>query len=282
LGSNPEMPVTTILEDHARLWERADPLAIRLLSAVRPLFRGSLHRAPEPIGTCVLLRLGSARLLLTAAHVVDNFVDEDMFVPGNGRLEGVRARGVTMNPRPGKTRDDDLVDVGVLRVNPDHPLTVDEDFLTPAAIGIEEPWSQRSVYLSLGYPTKKTVVDPVARKVAPWPVKYVGCPATVATHRKLGVHSSTHVVIEFDQRQTVTDEGVRAVMKPNGMSGGGVWWWRNARDAYGLPEARLTAILIEHRRQQKVFVATRVRYHIAVIRRNWPDLISYLEGFPTP
>jgi hypothetical protein len=248
------------------------------------LFRGRKNRPPEAIGTAVLLRVGSARLLLTAAHVVDEFQDEDMLILGNGRLEGIRAKGVRIDPPVGKGRQEDPYDVGVLRVDVDHPLTLDGDFLSPAAIGIEEPLTESSTYLALGYPVKKTVVDSVARKVEPWPVKYVGARSAPQAYNRLGLHHSTHVLLDFDQKRTVTDEGIRAVMKPNGMSGGGVWWWRNPGPAsrYELPEARLTAILIEHRRGPKLLVATRVRYHIALIRKHWPDLMEHLVGFPTP
>ena len=274
----------SIAEDHAQLWERADPLAVRLLSAVRPLFLGRRNEPPEAIGTCVLLRVGPARLLLTAAHVVDEFLGEDILILGNGLLEGIRAQGVRIDPPKGKTREEDRIDVGILRVNSDHQLTIDGDFLTPASIGIDEPIRGSPTYLALGYPVKKTVVDSVARRVAPWPVKYVGVRSSPLTYNRLRLHPSTHVVIDFDQRRTVTDEGIRAVMKPKGMSGGGVWWWRNASldNKYELPDARLTAILIEHRRTERVFIATRVFYHIAVIRKHWPDLVEHLAGFPSP
>ena len=270
------------LDNHSRLWEKVDPLAIRLLASVRPLFRGQGKRPPEPIGTCVMLRVGPARLLLTAAHVVDEFIAEDMLISGDGQLEGIVAEGVHLAPPPGQTRDADIIDAGVLRVQADRPLSVDPHFLTPAALNIEEPLTASRFYLSLGYPIKKTRVNTDPLRVASWPIKYFGRAATPQIYNSFGLHASTHVLIEFDREATATDEGVRAVVDPVGMSGGGVWWWRNATDRYELPDARLTAILIEHRFKEKVLLATRVRYHIALIRKQWPDLVEYLVGFPSP
>jgi len=269
-------------ENHDQLWERADPLALRFLPAVRPLFRGRRKHDPEHIGTCVLLRVGPARLLLTAAHVIDEFLSDDMLILGDAALEGIKAQGVRNDPPNGKPRADDPIDAGILRIEADHPLGIDQHFLTPAAISIQEPTYQNRTYLALGYPTKKTLLDRVLRRIQAYPVKYVGSAGSIDTHNGLGLHPSTHVVVDFDRKHVATDEGVRAVVSPRGMSGGGVWWWRNAEDRYVLPEARLTAIITEHRERKRVLIATRVRYHIAIIRKHWPDLVPFLEGFPIP
>lgn len=205
-----------------------------------------------------------------------------MLIAGNGALEGIRARGVRRNPPEGRTRDDDPFDVGILRVDDDCPLSVDGDFLTPAAVGIEEQFDLDNTYLALGYPLSKTLVKPAAKIVAPHPIKYVGAPADLKVYNQLSFHPSSHVILEFDRAHTMTESGIRQVASPKGMSGGGVWWWRNVRDRYDIPDARLTAILTEHRERHKALIATRVRYHIATIRNQWPDLVPHLEGFPIP
>jgi len=205
-----------------------------------------------------------------------------MLIQGTTSLEGVAGEGVCQDPAEGKSRTEDRIDIGVIRLADAGPSGLDGHYLSPSAINIEEPPSTAHTYLAIGYPITRVRVNPEARSFKVKFVQYAGVRAPQASYDARGVHHSTHVALEFEQEHTATEAGIGRVASPRGMSGGGVWWWHNADERLALPSAKLTATIIEHHPGASALLATRVRYHIALIRRRWIDLRPFLVGFPSP
>jgi hypothetical protein len=86
---------------------------------------------------------------------------------------------------------------------------------------------------------------------------------------KLGVDDESHVVLEFDRRQLNTPTGQQTAPNPNGISGGGIWGFRERQGG----DPRLVGITIErHRQPVKASVGTRLSVFFEVIRSRWPEL----------
>ena len=259
-------------------WMRLGPSADRLLKSVRPLTTHPRGR-PEAIGSCVLLKIGDTRFLATAAHVLELVESHSLLIHDDTNLTPVR--GVpSLTPAPERGRAFDPLDVGIVRLASDFNLECDNSFLTPSDLDASSALPGTDRYLAIGFPLRQQVVSGGAVQISPF--QFLAHKADPLVYSQLGREQNAHVIIEYDYQQVRSNQGIRTMGNVQGVSGGGLWWWRNYRDRYVLPDLRLVGILTDHRRPQHVMIATRIPWHLAAVVRVWPDVASYLVGFQLP
>ncbi len=100
----------------AALYSILDPLVEWIGPSCRPLFRKESARPPRQVGCGILVSIAGVRFLLTAAHVLDAFVDTPILVGGDDSLVEVPGHAERTEPPSGRQRKADRIDAGVLRV----------------------------------------------------------------------------------------------------------------------------------------------------------------------
>lgn len=268
--------------EHRTLHDPLDPLVARISRAVRPLYAAENRRPPRHIGCGVLFRTASARFLLTAAHVVEEFLQFDMYLAGDASLVGVKGRGERASQLSAPNMEQDLLDIGVIRLEEAVGTEVDGSFLTLADVAIREWMSPQKHYLLYGYAATKTRLDTAERVVLRAPFRFVGSRAGLASHEAYGITPHSHVALDFDIQRTASDKGIGTAPSPKGVSGGGMW----SLPDLGTPgiehRAKLAAIFIAHPSRHRLLVGTRVCFHTELIREKWPEMAGCIPSYAGP
>jgi hypothetical protein len=96
------------LQLRARMNDLAERAAARFLKAVRPIFAATRKGEPDHIGSSILLDIRGVKVLLTAAHIVDQneAMDSTLYVGGEGRPVKIEAEFfLTAKPAGGRNND---------------------------------------------------------------------------------------------------------------------------------------------------------------------------------
>src|SRR5262245_6547907 len=146
--------------------ERVERISLMLSRHIIPLFIEGPGRRPQLWGSGLLVSAGDSSFLVSAAHVSDRmqvgsgifiYVDPESKWRLSGRLY------LTKIPE-GQTRENDIFDVGVLRLEgaalPPYPA-VDKVPLPVNALLPNALPREGKTYLIIGFPGSKSPVNPV-------------------------------------------------------------------------------------------------------------------------
>jgi hypothetical protein len=267
---------------HREIHDSLDAFVARIARSVRVLHFQPLKGAPRHVGCCVLIRVGESRFLLTAAHVVTEFLSEPMLLAGDGEFIPVEAHGSRGTQSSATTPESDLIDAGVLRLTKGTRSSLDPYFLELRDLNVREWMSPSPNYLLFGYAASKTQLSPETRTVTLNPFRFAGSVASTPQMKAYGISPQTHVGLGFDIERTVTDKGIARAPSPQGVSGAGIWSLPDIDSSDPGRGAKLAAIFISHPRRHKLLVGSRVFYHLELIRENWPDCASEIPRFIGP
>lgn len=193
--------------------------------AVRPVYIALNDGRADHIGSCVLVEIRDQRLLITAAHVIDEVKHGHLYIPAAGVTTRLEGSGAITTPPDGIRRKDKF-DFAVLKIPPALAAQLgntrfirEREFVAPTpAIG--------RAYMALGYPNvSNKKIDHANRKIKPSKLSFG---STVvqdeALAKKLKVSGDDHYFVKYDKRQR--DPVTRSVLmaiEPKGMSGGGLF-----------------------------------------------------------
>lgn len=275
----PRKPHAGTVARRFQISKRARTAARFLGLAVRPIFcQGRRHQ--ELVGSCVLVRLGSCHFLFTAAHVLDERKDHALFVGDQDGLIGLDG-DITTTTLPAGGREGDKADVGIVRLSDDfvgeltnyQPLLHTNINIDERSIG-GPPASQ---YLVMGYPASRARRRG-AHVIGTGTFLFTSASQPRHVYDAFGVLPETHLVVQFDQKRSLTPSGQINAPKPKGVSGGAMWAFAPRIDAHP-SEGKLVAIAIEdHRHPHKVIIGTRVPFYTEAIRAKYPEC----GHLPTP
>jgi len=245
-----------------------------LLKHISAIYRVNSISQPEQSGTGILLHIGDRHFLLTAAHVLDDTEDYDLFIPSNRSgalipLEGDSFKSVA----PGGNREDDLIDIAVVSLK---PQTVDEigsdSFLSISMVDVDDIGEQGATYIAMGYPGKKNAkANWGKRKYKRIPISYT---ANILPEEKLsgmGLRRASHLLISFKKRHSRNDAGRDITAPdPDGMSGGPLWRLNTYSDEK--PSSRLVGILIKWCTEVGGILTVRLPILLTAIALHCPEL----------
>lgn len=255
--------------------DRAQAMARRLSSTVRPIVVEA-KAGLDPIGSGVLLGLGNAKFLLTAAHVLDQRASCRLLLSTTAGTRPIGGEIVESVVPASGSREDDQVDVGVVRLSDTACEGVPpKDWIRASQTDVDEEGysepTRGSTYLVLGFMATRAKLDVAERrtKVPMFMLTSVAAPPEV--YRKLRIDDESYLALEFDRRRVITPAGQQTAPRPLGISGGGIWGFRERQGG----DPRLVAISIEcHHKPVKALVGTRLAMFFEVIRSRWPELGS--------
>jgi len=262
------------LATRALIQQASAALATTFGGVVRPVFVDLGEDVLDPVGSCVLLKIGESHFVVTAGHVVDwrekgplavGGLNEIWYLPDHWHLSALPV-----------DREPDKLDFGFTQIV--GPLL--EKFDAPRWATVEDldldP--RRPVpagfFTALGFPTKqqkKNLVDfTFASSTTLWSDLEVRDDVYEKFGRPNGFSRESHILVRFDTTRSVGSAGIRALPDQKGISGGALW---RSSLLLGPESVRLVGInLFGSTSGTRVLVGTQIKYVIAGILSAFPDL----------
>lgn len=250
-----------------RVWHNADLVAKRYRNAVTPLFSVTGKRAPDLVGSSVLLSLTGRYFLLTARHVITAFDGGTINAMAPPDFAPITGRILRVDPNADGS---DKYDAAV--------FAIDLDRVTPAmrssAIGIGEvllePVQAQDVVQLVGYPSNRSrKID--GKTLTPTWFQWLGQRLKDEEYSAAALDARLHVAFRFERERAMNERGEPSVSPAlGGVSGSGIWHMGSVTRASTESSAKLSAIFTDH--DGKRLIGTVARVHLEVIARYYPEL----------
>ena len=257
--------------DLSRIWE---PYLRRPRAAICPIFRDVISRL-EQFGSGVLLRIGAAHFMLTAAHVFDEMENHSLSIPSKDGFDGLSGVWAgTRIPKAGK-RQNDRYDVCYIRLDPSVVESLHDDLLFLDAEDCDpfDTTAKNDCYTMIGYPARKSETRDTT--VSTFLISLSGDGVDDGRYELLNRERKSHILVQHRRNKALSYSTTKRTQSPHpvGMSGGGVFAWdKSLPRLSALKQPRLVGIITEYHASQNVFVSTRLGLHLWAIHRNNPDL----------
>jgi hypothetical protein len=257
--------------DEAR--RRATAVVKQFRQAVRPIYRP--HRnALTHVGTCTLLELQGVRLVVTAAHIIDQHAP-GLWIGGESTavpLIGEFLRTIA----PSEDRNLDKHDFAASIVTDEFAATLGNVGYVASEYMIKRPREipPATLFAAVGYPNSKNKDIHVTKREASvrlW--MHIG--AGKSRSADLDAWAATtneHLFLTFDKYASNLDGTKRTSTNPKGTSGGPIFHLGN----FGDPETyradqiftpRLEAIVVERSTKARVLIGVKVGAIIAALQK---------------
>ena len=247
-----------------------DGIAHGLWPNVLQLFTWKDYR-PKPFGSGVLVRNGARTYIFSAAHVLAEFKNSDIWTIDKGdgvllRLPPAAGGRLTGQPDMGN-HEHDKIDAGVLVLPPNSPE------LSVRAINLSEIRASENNrasncdakrFMLLGYPANRTEVDSPKKEVRSeqWPLVYTEVEEKV--YAKAGYDPRTHLLLKW-RNQWKSPEGLlRRARNLAGASGGAIWCF-NPKEPSNPPKLVATVTELGEKPGGKILVGTRIEVHLGLV-----------------
>lgn len=238
-----------------------------LISFSVPLY---LNRDEKPylIGSGFFLATSCQCFLVTAAHVLDEADQSEMYYYTSTRMQRV-LRGKRVRSKTPAQRKQDQIDIGILNLGenglPPYPevnkFALKESYLQPSYLP-----RRRKEYVIIGFPASKNRFGHVQQQIIAAPYAYRADSIPDEEYSRYDVSPETHVVLPLDLRKGFDADGNPITFpKPQGMSGAPVIVLFGDESS-GERVFPVVAVGIEYRKTEKVLVATDVRFVLEGIR----------------
>jgi hypothetical protein len=263
---------------------RADMLSARAMDVTTALYCPDARGEPEAIGSGVLLALGDARILVTAAHVLDIRKDRLLLAQGGSALIPVRGEVVRIQHRAATTPTDDHVDIGLVRLSGEEwRAAMPSAFLQWSELDHSPSRVTRDAFGIVGYALTRQKNPHKGTELHAWADRFVVQEAPPESYATLGHDPKVSLILGFEKRHVWSSaEGEHTARDLYGVSGGGVWrFGRRLREV--TDPVRLSAIVIEcHQKvRHKHVLATRIRPIIAALTQRYADVSAFVTSMVT-
>ncbi|MEM9478810.1 MAG: hypothetical protein AAGA58_04015 [Verrucomicrobiota bacterium] len=254
-----------------------------LFESLCPVYVQREFERPDQIGTAVLLQFGPAVFLLTAAHVADEAKNGRLMIPSKDGIVGVIGTLSSIElPRTGR-RCDDKIDIACIRLDEKFAERLESVFepLRREALAIFGHLQSGDHYTFGGFPWRKTKTR--GKTSTTELCTYTGEAETNSKYEKLDYSPAYNILVRFRRKKSINFQtGHKSTPPlPHGISGGGIFvWQKDIIQNPRTPEFRLCGIVHTYLEKQHVLIGTRLGPYLALIERNWPELVEESgEGF---
>jgi hypothetical protein len=277
--------------------DRLEEAGELLRAAVRPLYIADDKGKPKDgnptsWASCLLLSVAGSYFVVTAGHAVREGPDGgSVFFLGREQLSPFATGAWISSSKGDNAADDDPLDFAFVKLPRGSEARIDGPlFLAPSNIASGALPLHGAKYIAFGYPSSKQERRVPGRVYDQTPFAFGLPEVSEDCYAKLApghIDRWTHVVVSFDQQQSMYQRGVLVrPPTPEGMSGGGLRLlgdplWRIG--PHTLP--KLHGILLGYRRSPSpMMVAVRIGVVLSLMVHVYPDLYVSLrhllpEGF---
>lgn len=219
----------------------------------------------KPVGSGIFLKVNNEYYVVTAAHVIaEHLTTTYVLMEDNAITLGGRAISTPMPPTG--TRDDDKIDITVLRLNKAAVAHLIK-WYTPvdeSKFILHHEIEHSPKYFCYGYPLTKTQKVWGKDEIKSIGHAYQSQPAKNFHFKRFGFDESTHLAIAFDGGVT-SARNANEHLSPDltGISGSGLWFFYE-KNKYGL-----LGIVIEriNKIEQKTIIVSRIDEVLKIIAR---------------
>lgn len=226
-------------------------------------------------GTGVFIKIGSLHLLLSAAHVFDNF--NELFIPIDNGNFLIKPGGQLIINNPKTTRSHDKLDIGILildKISVDD-LKKDYCFCAEDNILINHKLDFLNNYIVYGYPSTWSKKSQSRNSFHTRP--FINFTKSIRTENP-DKNDILNIYVEYDRKNTVNFKSKKFSYGPNiyGISGCGLWY-SNPLDYEKEANPKLVGIMIEWSiKNKKVIFGTRIDAVTEILR--YKKLIDFPES----
>ena len=238
--------------------------------SILPLYTVDDRGYPAPLGTCVLLMVGSTPFMISAAHVLEVAPKQIIYIGGElltamtGHLTHTKAT---------QGRDHDRIDISACKLA---PRTVEYlgrvRFLAVSDIDVNHvlDYARPKPYLVVGFPvSKQPRLRDAVQDAYPMLIGTRLAPLSAFESEKLDPQHS--LLFEFDIENVESEHGFGRAPSPYGISGGAVLDTSEFYSRNAVP--KLVGIIVEHAGpQRQCLLATRMETVLGMLVRRYPEL----------
>lgn len=260
-----------------RMNQCSDELAKKYLQSVRSIYGSTERCEPEQIGSCVLIEYQGIKILITAAHVIDNNEYTSLYVSGENQLVLISA-SADVTDAPDGDRKSEKLDFSIIYLTEEMITNIGNvSYIQENEIQLGDVQANEVCCLTLGYPNSKNKYNKYKSKnnnIVETPFVYTSnLQKDHQDFKNNQAHPDQHYLLDFSAKNS-KDENNQKVnsISPKGVSGGGLFLIKSMEK----PESykpntpctgRLLAILIEFHKEHKVLMYTRLSVIINALTR---------------
>ncbi|MBO6201655.1 MAG: hypothetical protein J6N74_08560 [Chryseobacterium sp.] len=226
-------------------------------------------------GTGVFIKIGSLHLLVSAAHVFDDF--NELFIPIDNGNFLIKPGGQLIINNPKTKRSHDKLDIGILildKISVDD-LKNDYSFLAEEDILINHKLDFLNNYIVYGYPSTWSKKSQTRNSFHTRP--FINFTKSIRTEN-LDKDNVLNIFVEYDRKNTVNFKSKKFSYGPNlyGISGCGLWY-SNPLDYEKEANPKLVGIMIEWSiKNKKIIFGTRIDAVTEILRHK--NLVDFPES----
>ena len=256
--------------------EFAENSAKKILNSTCQFFYDGNKGHPIGEGTGVLIEIDNKGFLVSAAHVLEK---KDVYLlQENYEISLGGKKFYTPIPEDSK-REDDQIDIGVLELNTEDHERFKEffEFISLDKIEVNHHVTKDNYYMAIGFPSSKTDRTDSVEYIKSKPFIFTTQAIENEDLIKQGYSYSDNIFVEYNKKE-VQEPGKNHLQigpDPDGNSGGGLWHIVKNPGEFNIEifenyfPYKLVGILIEHKRREKVMIATRIDHVTEFIRKQF-------------
>ena len=261
-----------------KFWNRINHSSKKYLSYLIPLYYINNKNRPALLGTALLIRINDKYFILTAAHVIDENKYSTIYYPGKNKLKILNTVFETISLPESRNREDDIYDFAFSILNNSivNELKNKFSFFPVNRIDPNDIPSKDKFYTIIGFPGTKSSAIPSLKKIKSKAFAFTSV-SDEKSYKKIGVSDRTHLVLNFDKKESLNSEANKFTSPdPHGMSGGGVWLSRIIQPNKVKETNKLIGLGIEYRKSLNILVAVKMSLILECIRKKYPGLNKYI------
>ena len=262
------------------------PILLARKESARPLFYVDDHGNPDHWGSCTLLKVSERFFVVTAAHVLDAWINTCGYLPNGNVFYELRPRLMFSTPLPcTRNREDDKVDIGFVEIGvSDLPSNIRSLFIDLSDVAVVEHREEKRWFAVIGHPLTKTHTDYGKQHVkVKKPFTFTSIQSDQKVREKLDFPADA-IVLHFQQSKVFSDDQVMMhAPKPKGISGGAIWELPVVDNRYLADnKEKLVGIVIEHRCNENALIGTSMKRVLFSLAFHYPDLRDMLTEWLAP
>lgn len=279
-------PGTVPRESRPVLERMTSAVTQRLARAVAPIYIDRGNRAPELIGSGVLIRVGEMTFVASAAHVADHGREEPLLFGRHDEVRPLYAYCISSSRGPDGKRESDTLDVAAWVLDPAETRCLSPADSIPASALDLPPFierdDRREFFYINGYPISRQRGAFLGRELNGHLLAFLTHQTPSEGYASAGRDPALSILVQYDKR--AIGRGDLPITGPDlyGVSGGAVWRLSGGRASVERPVLAGIAIEWRHRTVPKAIIATRMAVWAGLIADRFPHLAPELGFLPCP
>ncbi len=247
-------------EIRERVEKAMDSTSKSFMDSIRPIYGIGCNGKLEHIGTCLLINWKSQRLLITAAHVIDENEHGTLYLGVGDKLLPIAGQ-FNCTTKPDGDRKKDHYDFAWVDIDTDTNLSIPDDaFLFDDKLHIVNGKLYDEPCLALGFPNSKNKI--YKNSISPKFMKYWSTLRDIPDLcQKMGIPEEHHLFLDYHKDSSKDSDGkIIDSIKPTGISGGALIGLGSIVSLLNEENSspKIVGMLIENPISSNVFVAVKI------------------------